>query len=186
MREALRQLTSTGLVETRPHRGVVVASVTAERLGEMFEVMADLEAACARYAALRMTEQERMALTALHNRARELAWAGDPSDYDRMNHDFHSAIYEGAHNAFLAETAQAMRKRVQPFRQANSGWKAASCIPITNTTRWYGRSCGGTRKAPITPCGAMFRRSAVPRPITSPPSPPSWASPAPDRILYTF
>ena len=54
IREALRLLLGEGLVETRPQRGAVVAQVTPQRLIEMFEVMAELEAMCARLAARRI------------------------------------------------------------------------------------------------------------------------------------
>jgi len=51
LRESLRQLAALGLVENRPHRGVVVA----DRVGPgLFEVLAELEAACARAVAERI------------------------------------------------------------------------------------------------------------------------------------
>ena len=47
VREAIRQLAASGLVEARAHRGAVVAQPTEERLIGMFEAMAELEALCA-------------------------------------------------------------------------------------------------------------------------------------------
>ncbi len=61
VREAIRQLEATGLAEARPRRGAVVAGVTRERLEEMFLVMLELEALCARGAARSMTPDERTA-----------------------------------------------------------------------------------------------------------------------------
>ena len=66
VREALRELAAAGLVTIEPRRGVRVAALTLERLGEMFEVMAETEAMCARLATHRMTAPERFALQALH------------------------------------------------------------------------------------------------------------------------
>src|SRR3984957_11597289 len=43
VREALRQLVASGLVEARAHRGAVVARPSVERLTGMFEAMAELE-----------------------------------------------------------------------------------------------------------------------------------------------
>src|SRR3954451_7687434 len=71
VREALRDLAALGLVEIEPRRGVRVATLTSERLGEMFEVMAETEAMCARLATHRMTAVERFALQALHRRSLE-------------------------------------------------------------------------------------------------------------------
>src|SRR5579864_6262690 len=62
VREALRQLAASGLVETRPHRGAVVASLSHDRLNALFEAMAELEATCAGLAAERMSAAERQAL----------------------------------------------------------------------------------------------------------------------------
>ena len=41
VREALRQMASAGLVEMRPRRGAVVATLTPERIIDMFEASAD-------------------------------------------------------------------------------------------------------------------------------------------------
>jgi DNA-binding GntR family transcriptional regulator len=46
----------------RPHRGAVVRTITPDELSHLFETMAELEAGCAYYAALRMSEAERYAL----------------------------------------------------------------------------------------------------------------------------
>jgi DNA-binding GntR family transcriptional regulator len=58
VREAIRQLAASGLVETRAHRGSVVAWPSHERLIGMFEVMAELEALCAALAAARTLPAE--------------------------------------------------------------------------------------------------------------------------------
>ncbi len=118
VREAIRQLEATGLAEARPRRGAVVAAVTKERLDEMFFVMLEMEALCAREAALCMTRDERAALAALHGTGTHLAVAGDVDGYYRHNLIFHDAIYVGSHNAYLAETTQTVRKRLAPFRRA--------------------------------------------------------------------
>ncbi|MDB5654774.1 MAG: GntR family transcriptional regulator, partial [Tardiphaga sp.] len=59
VREALRQLAASGLVDSRAHRGAFVAQPSLERLTGMFEAMAELEALCAGLAAERMLAVER-------------------------------------------------------------------------------------------------------------------------------
>lgn len=118
VREALRELAANGLVEARPHRGVIVGRVTPERLAEMFDVMAELEAVCARLAARAMTSVERRRLERLHDGCRALVVDGDPAAYHTANERFHSAIYEGGHNRFLVETTLGVRARLAPFRRA--------------------------------------------------------------------
>jgi DNA-binding GntR family transcriptional regulator len=117
VREAIRQLEATGLAEARPRRGAVVAGVTRERLEEMFLVMLELEALCAREAARSMKPDERTALAAIHADGETLAEAGDPDAYARYNLMFHDAIYIGTHNTYLAELTTTVRKRLAPFRR---------------------------------------------------------------------
>src|ERR1700744_5556949 len=118
VREALRQLAASGLVEARAHRGAVVAQPSIERLGGMFEAMAELEALCAGLAAERMTPAERHQLEAIHEELRVLSHAGDPDRFHQVNERFHNAIYAGSQNAYIAEMTLATRVRVQPFRRA--------------------------------------------------------------------
>lgn len=115
VREALIQLTAEGLIELRPRRGAVVASVGPARLLEMFDVMAELEAMCARLAARRMGEAEQAALVAAH-RACEAA-RGDPDAYFYCNERFHQVIHKGSHNGFLAEEAETLQRRLRPYRR---------------------------------------------------------------------
>ena len=118
VREAIRQLAASGLIESRPHRGSVVARVDPGHLAGMFEAMAELEALCAGLAAERMTPLERTALDASHEELRTLIKDGDPQRYHEVNEAFHTTVYAGAHNAHLAEVTLATRVRVQPFRRA--------------------------------------------------------------------
>src|SRR5258708_26468561 len=59
VREALRQLVASGLVDARAHRGAVVARPSIERLTGRFGAMAELEALCAALPAERMTPAKR-------------------------------------------------------------------------------------------------------------------------------
>ena len=118
VREAIRMLAASGLVEVRAHRAAVVARPTHEHLIGMFEVMAELESLCAGYAADRMRGAERRALEDAHEKLRVLIQRGDPQRYYEVNEAFHATIYAGAHNSYLAELTLATRGRVQPFRRA--------------------------------------------------------------------
>jgi len=118
VREALRQLVASGLVDAQAHRGAVVARPSVKRLSGMFEAMAELEALCAGLAAERMSPTERYRLEAVHEELRVLSHAGNPKRFHEVNERFHNAIYAGAHNDYIAETTLATRVRVQPFRRA--------------------------------------------------------------------
>ncbi|MCA6124754.1 GntR family transcriptional regulator [Bradyrhizobium sp. WSM 1704] len=118
VREALRQLVASGLVDARAHRGAVVARPSLDRLTGMFEAMAELEAICAGLAAERMTPAERHTLEAIHEELRALSYTGNPERFHEVNERFHNAIYAGSQNTYIAEMTLATRVRVQPFRRA--------------------------------------------------------------------
>jgi len=117
VREALRQLAVSGLVEMRPRRGVVVTRMTAERIMDMFETSAEIEAMCVRLATYRMTPLERSHLLKLHDASKAMVEAGDYDAYDAFNFEFHESIYRATHNGFLAEQAIAVRTRLTAFRR---------------------------------------------------------------------
>jgi DNA-binding GntR family transcriptional regulator len=117
IREALRQLTSMGLVDARPNKGAVVAAMTPVELDQMFEAIGELEASCARHAAVRMTEADRERLRALHGAGRAAMQAGDMARYDVLNLDLHELIIQSCYNPVLIEAVVSLRNRVSSFRR---------------------------------------------------------------------
>ncbi|WP_194151028.1 GntR family transcriptional regulator [Sphingomonas glacialis] len=117
VREAIRQLAAVGLVAMRPRRGAIVAGFTAQRIVDMFEMAAEIEAMCVRLATYRMSPLERSRLSLLHDESEVMVAANDFDAYDRMNWNFHQIIYDGTHNAFIAEQATALRERMAAFRR---------------------------------------------------------------------
>jgi len=118
VREAIRQLEAIGFAEARPHRGAVVPLFTPEKLNEIFLVMAELEALCARLAAEYATEADKSALQQIHADCRNAAHEGDIGRYYELNIKFHETVYAIGHNSFLAEVTVGVRNRVAPFRKA--------------------------------------------------------------------
>jgi DNA-binding GntR family transcriptional regulator len=117
IRETLIQLASMGLVVIRPRRGALVAELGPQQLVEMFEVMSELEATCARLGARRMTLAEQDALLAAHEACKEASLTRDPDDYYYKNEVFHYAVYAGSHNQFLIEQARSLYRRLRPYRR---------------------------------------------------------------------
>jgi DNA-binding GntR family transcriptional regulator len=117
LREALFQLASMGIVATQPRRGAIVAQITPQRLVEMFEVMAELEAMCGRLAARRMSAAEHKALLAVHKACEKASAGPDPDAYYYQNEQFHYAIYAASHNAFLIEQTIVLHRRLRPYRR---------------------------------------------------------------------
>lgn len=117
VREALRQLAVSGLVEVRPRRGVVVTRLTPARIMDMFETIAEVETMCVRLATYRMTPVERSRLNELHAESKAYVAARDIDAYESFNRDFHGLLYAATHNAFMAEQAIGIRGRLDVFRR---------------------------------------------------------------------
>jgi DNA-binding GntR family transcriptional regulator len=121
VRDALRLLAASGLVDQKPHARALVAKPAPDELAGMFEVMGYLEALCAGLCAVMMTAAERDALDAQHSEMAGIVRAGEATRYAEANDAFHTAIYEGAHNGYLCDITVSTRQRLQPFRRAQFG-----------------------------------------------------------------
>jgi DNA-binding GntR family transcriptional regulator len=161
VREALGGLCMLGLAERRPHRGVVAAMLTPERLADMFAVMAELEAAASRFAASEMTAPERRRLTEVHEASRLMVQAGDAEGYESLNRRFHEVLYDGAHNPYLRDLTLATRNRLMPFRRAQfhlrgrlaSSWAEHDQV-VRAVLRGEAETAAGAMRAHVVTVGA--------------------------------
>lgn len=155
VREALRQLAVSGLVEVRGRRGVVVARLTPERIMDMFETSAEVEAMCVRLATYRMTPLERSQLIELHEGSRAMVEANDVDAYDAFNRQFHECIYRATHNSFMAEQAQDVRSVSAPSVARNCARAIASAGPARSTNPSCRRSPRATAKLRRVGCAPI-------------------------------
>ncbi|WP_137128649.1 GntR family transcriptional regulator [Rhizobium sp. FY34] len=118
LREALRLLATSGLAEFIPNRGTFARQPDFTRLVEMFEVMAELEAWCAKLAAQRITPAQILLLRKAALQCEKALGAKDFHRYYDENATFHDIIYTASGNGFLAEETRSMQRRLRPFRQA--------------------------------------------------------------------
>ncbi|WP_102225707.1 GntR family transcriptional regulator [Acidimangrovimonas sediminis] len=117
LREAFRMLAALGLVELIPHRGAFVRLPSFTRLVDMFDVMAEMEAWCARLAAQRITNAQLLMLRAAANGCADALSRNDTAAYYEENALFHDLIYQASGNAFLAEETRNLQRRLRLFRK---------------------------------------------------------------------
>lgn len=116
VREAIRQLSGTGLVEALPRGGFAAARIDEDQLAGMFETLGELEGLCAKHSALRMSEVERQKLKILQRDCEQAAAESDFARFTALNERFHQTIYGGTHNASLQQLTLGFRQRLAPFR----------------------------------------------------------------------
>ena len=118
VREALQQLGAAGLVEIRPRRSARVRALSMQELESSFEAMGEIEAICARYAAERMTQAERISLRLLIDQSRIASRQGDRVTSRDLDARFHALLHTGTHNEALCSVANEMRMRVELYSSA--------------------------------------------------------------------
>ena len=117
VREAFQQLEASGLVEVMPKKGTYVATISTADLIEMFEVMAELEAMCARLAARRADKALLIDITRAMQHCESQAQSGDANSYYHANDAFHQLIYRASGNAFLVQETVHLKNRLKPYRR---------------------------------------------------------------------
>jgi DNA-binding GntR family transcriptional regulator len=100
--EALKLLVHDDLVVATPRHGLYVADVTLADLEQISETRLALEPLCARLAAERATADDLAVLEAL---CAAQKMTDTPALFD-LDHKFHQAIAQAAHNKYLARTLE--------------------------------------------------------------------------------
>ena len=105
------------MAEQIPRRGVFIRQPGPVELMEMFETMAELEAACGRLAATRMSDKGLTSLANANDRCQQAIRDTDHDRYYKENETFHQIIYRGAANTFLANQALQLQNRLRAYRR---------------------------------------------------------------------
>jgi DNA-binding GntR family transcriptional regulator len=111
VREALRGLEATGVVEILPFRGARVRRPTTEELLEAIVIRAELEALGARLAVPRLTDTDLEELLAQGDELRRAADTGDPHALAVADARFHGLLIERSGNATLLR----LWRSLEPF-----------------------------------------------------------------------
>ncbi len=117
VREALRQLSSDGLIHLTRNKGAIVAKFGIRELVEQLEVLAELEGACGRLAAKSCTDQDLDAIVAAQKCCRKCAERGDAQGYCEADAAFHASIYTASRNSCLVKLTVGASKRLSAYRQ---------------------------------------------------------------------
>lgn len=106
VRQALSRLEVEGMLSVAPRTGLVVASLDDDALVELYHMREVLESAAAVFASRNASPKEIADLERILDETPSVN--SDPRDFAAHNRRLHQAIYDAAHNRFLAKSMQAL------------------------------------------------------------------------------
>ncbi len=116
LREALRVLSSEGLIELIPNKGARVAQPSLEEIRDMFWVMSILEGRCARECAERISDGGMKKLDNLYRRLVKHSQEKNHQKYMSVNHRYHTLVQELAGSKVLSAVIDGLRQKILLFR----------------------------------------------------------------------
>jgi DNA-binding GntR family transcriptional regulator len=119
VREALRELETAGLLESRKHIGVFVRTLSTKETADLYVLRSLLEAHTCRVAAERSDPALIVRLMSLINQMEDASTLGDLSNYYNGNLAFHWAIVAACGNAQITQTYQGIVQKLHMARLTN-------------------------------------------------------------------
>ena len=117
VREALRGLEQTGLVQVEKNRGVFVRQIPVEEAEEIYELRATFDQAAGRKLAAHIAPAQLKELTALMARMEKASTRNDLDAYHPLNLRFHDALIEYAGNRKMLHTYRRLVNELNLFRR---------------------------------------------------------------------
>jgi len=116
IREALKRLSSEGLVKEVPHIGVTVADVALDSLHELYLVLAALEGLACREATLRRSEETLQSMAQLLEAMDRMLARDDYLEWARLNAEFHFLSRRDCAMPYLLHLLNEIWNRLRRFQ----------------------------------------------------------------------
>jgi len=113
VREAIRSLEATGLVEVIPRKGAHVSRIDVEEVRQIQELRSVIEPLAAELAAERHTDDDVRQLTDCIDRGLAATKSGDKVLAAACHRDFHIALEHAAQNPYIERALGPLRQRTE-------------------------------------------------------------------------
>lgn len=126
IREALRFLEQKGLIERTPHRGVVVAEMSAQDLEDTYRIRLELESMAVRGAARNMTDEDRAGLSGLVEEYAAASLAGEAGLARELHGRIHLSLYRLAGSRWLSLLLPMLWDNSERYRRMSLPWRGSA------------------------------------------------------------
>ena len=120
VREGLRRLEASGLVEIVPRRGAFVAGLSSKELREISQIRQQLEDLAVRMAASNIENAQLDELAEANDRLARLAPRARPAQWFDMNREWHFRLYRAADSDLLVEMIGVLWDKSSLYRLSNA------------------------------------------------------------------
>jgi DNA-binding GntR family transcriptional regulator len=103
VREAIKQLTSAGMLEIKSHSSARITPLNIENLEEIFRIRVELETLATRLAAKAASMDELESLDRCVRSMEESLQNSDITSYTIYNREFHQLLYQASHSPVLID-----------------------------------------------------------------------------------
>jgi DNA-binding GntR family transcriptional regulator len=133
VREALKELTTEGLIEHLPYRGVRVVTFSQEDVSDLYTHRAFLEGRAAEAAAIHITASEIDELKDIHRQMESHSAPEEVGKYRELNRRFHQTIYIASRREYLIRTLTQMWETFPTMLIGNFAKTATAPLPNRET-----------------------------------------------------
>lgn len=116
LREALKVLSSEGLVEMLPNRGARVSRLTLSDVKQTYDIMGALEGLSGETACRNITDAELARICELHDEMMEHFRRKELQAYFRANQEIHEGLLAASRNELLQEMYNNLSQRIKRIR----------------------------------------------------------------------
>ena len=116
IREALRILTSRGLLETIPGKGASVRRVMVEDIREIYPILGNLEGLAAKMATDQITPETLSEMQSCLERMENLNESDEKRTYIELHYRFHELYIQSCQNQHLTQIIMDLRRQIYQYR----------------------------------------------------------------------
>ena len=169
VREALRHLESEHLIETVPHKGPVVVSLTVRDAKDLYQVRAALEGLAGELFATNASDRHIQDLRQAADEMAVAAGTGEPETTLGIVAKFYQVLFDGSQNQVCAQFIQSLNTRIYMFRRmslASEGRTGAMMKEVEDiVAAATARDAEGLKRACIAhvegACAAVMRQMSA-------------------------